>query len=1153
MAQAIDVKGLTPLHACLFAQCSKIQFEHCFEVVDALLKVYPEAARMRDRSYRLPLLMAVHNSVAADVVELILIANPNAILQGDKVSNSTARERHGQGDAELDIDGIEGEIISEIRISEKKEKKQQSSFSSSSGEVFRMMEQLENIEESPNEEKKDSPSESPKAQEVHEVQEVKEQQEQSINKNSLPRQNILTKFLTNHILQPDLALHIALELLEPDWEVIILILDNLPAAASVLNSRSQIPLFTAIRKKAPAKVLHALLGAHPGALFIRDVVSTSTRDRNGDGISALECALDEYSESIIDQHAQWLASYDQREQFSDDFVLKATPGEEAIIAIIGKFPLCAFDKQTESTVLPFDDAIGSGKWGLAKYLLEYCIHKDNESAASLSSFDPLIDAIEQKAPLEIVKLICVCFPESVTIERKDKRHPLHVAAMHSEDPRVVVFILENFPLAATFSDNIEQRLPLHYLSESGPRFYSKRDLCGVGNILDMFNRVIQAFPAAAEMKDSDFCTPFQIGYSVRTNSAILDYLLHAYPKATAVLDFYGKLPIEAAISDNLLKDTSTAGDGFETLAVIMSHSMPCMKGTNTYNVDYMDAWHTVLKEGGRFLPLIERMMDYFSLSHILCRSLSIKNKLSALEVCCEDSKEILMKRIYFFGRFSLPTMGHKSTVKVPPPKESTCSPTHPPRCMCMTRSLNLNVNLEANMTAPLASPKSPKSPTKTISSPLKSYSRKSGEEEALSANRFMCGLIAIDKLHQKKNKKIGIIFCQDMMYRDLIHYAEKKRLDKKRKALLRQKKKKLKVLDITQDQVVVDQEDQNDVILIAKEDQMHASEWWDGYLSRSDEPMYSSPENNNDLAIALKNENITLTLQNSPSYPIFSSFGEKCEKSTGTGTGTGTGKSMNHNGSSYLHMESMKSHHGRTLLLTKRLEKESDYHLDMLERSIGAEYSEAVKFCAVFDVQETDDLRDIMKWIDNNMNKILYSEEYEADEDEVEEEDEDDSIEVEESEEVTEIEEKIQEEVEEEMKELDVEEPKAAFEESAVSADNDKMILEILDTLLEETTGMINSCISDCKEEVKNEEEEEEAEEVIGNALEVATESIITQAADSVAKDPFMEANKSKGAIPIPPKVPREKFFSPVAERDSNRSKASSVFLQLQHSLMPFK
>ena len=486
MVWAVDIKGFTPLHACLFSHAdthrkrqdnnqgstsgssgskcgsgggnngskdgssgskdeskdgsnnthnctnntNKNAHNDAFEVVDSLLKACPEAAHVREsRTNLLPLHMAVIHGAPADVVQLILIANQSAIsVSGDKSvkigtgaretdTHDEKEEGGGKGGGGNGGGGKGGGQSDEVMVKKSV---------SSQGEVLRMMGQLDGDDDTPAAAKRKSTSQGlimgmmeqvegmdDAAGETKESLDAAEKGEHNGAKNS---RNILTKFLTNQVLQPDLALHMALEVTEPDWDVVVLLLESLPQAASVLDNRSQAPLFVAIRKRAPARVIHALLDAHPGALFIHeplDVASHASDKHNSDnhnsgkhnsdkyknhknaseGMSALQCALGAYTADISEHHASWGAEdrdrgdrdraidsdggdkgervqdRDRGDKAIDYDVVEMAPGEEAIIAIIEKFPLGAFDNQSMSS-LPFDDAIGSGKWGLAKYLLQ---------------------------------------------------------------------------------------------------------------------------------------------------------------------------------------------------------------------------------------------------------------------------------------------------------------------------------------------------------------------------------------------------------------------------------------------------------------------------------------------------------------------------------------------------------------------------------------------------------------------------------------------------------------------------------------------------------------------------------------------------------------------------------------------------------------
>lgn len=637
--------------------------------------------------------------------------------------------------------------------------------------------------------------------------------------------DVLTRFLSHSTMKPDLPLHMALRCKTIEWESVLALLEVLPAAAGVPDSLKMWPLFTAIRKRAPARVVKALIEAHPAVLFVRERVlpdsqSDSTAGARGamaaafteaaaavdenEGLSALQLALDTYSHIAAKKEEKEVCaavlSKEQIKALADAAALQFKEDCASIIALVRAFPLGAFDRQAVTHALPFDYAVQKRMWPVCVYLLQYCLKKKRDSsedtlASSLSDCDPLVDALNLDAPLHVLRLILEVFPDAATYERENLQWPLHTACTMCSDGDAVLLVLRSFTPAALCCDYFE-KYPMHYLCEgrADPRMAPAEAAAAAGAAAGARNlerhrsavlavhEVAQAHPAVLSIPDNKKRIPFSIARSFHCSAGVMHALLYWLPDPVAKNDANGKMPFWNIIAEGVLDDIT--GIGFELAAVFLAHSLPVLRGQGlgSPNSQYRGAWHDVLAEPSDiFHALIERTLDDVGLVHMLAAAKHrITNwpgktprrpqeeSVTALEAASSASRHLLLRRMFLFSRFQLPPARDPAAV-APVPAHTTSGGTY--------------YQDQKSDAVPPSSPVRLKAahPHRAISAGEQAAAKSSPpqaspEQQQSNRNRkdrFVCGLIAKDQL--RSTKKVGILFCKSAEYKDAIHKAELRR------------------------------------------------------------------------------------------------------------------------------------------------------------------------------------------------------------------------------------------------------------------------------------------------------------------------------------------------------------------------------------------
>ncbi len=894
------------------------------------------------------------------------------------------------------------------------------------------------------------------------VEQVVEEEDPPVHTRALGSSplDVLTRFLSNSTLRPDVPLHLALQSKIVNWTTVLALLEVLPSAAGVPDSNNEWPLFAALRKRAPARVISALVQAHSAALFVRErrarvLDSASTSDRDADptgraeGLSALQLALDSYCQPAASdipsndaEDESWIrdprwGSFEV-EQEDEDTVPTADQQIEdsrAIIALMRAFPLGAFDRQAVNHKMPFDVALRSRKWKVCEYLLKFCLKKtkdgDESLCASLSDSDPLVDALQLNAPLYVLQLILSVFPEACQYERQNLQWPLHIACTHCSNGEAILLILRKFPVAAACVDYF-QKYPLHYACEGRAEpeqllavASDERRVNRQNSALRAVQELARACPSALEAQDANGNVPFDIARKFQCSASLLHVLLSINPSPAAVPDTSGKIPFWQVVHSH-----DTVGIDFSRAEVFLAHSLPVLRGDGMGqpNPRYGGTWHEVLAEpSDKFHTLVERILDDVGLVHLLAMAKwptetarmsktggkgAYAGCRSALEWATPDARSLLLKRMFLFGRFQLPPARDPAEVAPMPAHITTggtyyqaqrpeaAAPASPVRLRhrrdlsTVATTAELDVVDTAGLQIRLNDPSSP-SQTRELKCNA-------------APERFMCGILAKDQLHAQRT--VGIIFCQDLKYKEVIHRAELIRASECRKmvlseaqlqtlhhdagyaAFLQAEAEKVAAASIyaptATNETLAQWEDNAEAVSTT------ATTWWTAYLKAPERLDWLDCEAENVLHMTLEEpvpghrqssndqQPGTLILHRSPSALAALEWGKSLTPAAAAQPRVDSTLRASHDIRSTLHSLT-KTHrfvqgtfqpllpafHDFPLICTKPLDLQQNYIYQQLERALGQQYATRPTFCAIFsDVTSAKDLQALMRYIDDALS-----------------------------------------------------------------------------------------------------------------------------------------------------------------------------------------
>ena len=900
------------------------------------------------------------------------------------------------------------------------------------------------------------------------------------------------RFLTNHSMRPTLPIHMALDRLRPDWQVVEALISASPASAGVPNVHETFPLLIAMKRRAPASILRLILKAHPASTFVR-YREASDDDK---GMTVMQYALDIYTGSLdqvkpsaveaLSSSASSAAAAVQKTYSSIDEELsekqqkleeqtqkqlqRVQDDEESLLAIISAFEDSAFDRSNITGSMPVDVAVERKMWRVCAYLLEHCLRSRNKMqlkklrceklskqetkgesrygkpnplnnkekdedvdlSLRLSDEDPLMDAFTNGASLSLMLLIMEVYPLSPMFERTNPNlWPLHEFCTKSEDAEHVRVLLHQFPPAAAQTDYYG-KLPMHILCEGKADVRTPNRISGskwhrrVYSLATAVAELAAAHPNALSTADPKGRIPYEIAMAFRCSAPVINALLrwHGAPTAeknvtTGLVPFFD---LDASYST-----LPESGNDFELLVTLLKHSLPilwsdCDSGTSANNY-YCNVWHDVLADpSDRYHNLIERILDDLSLVHLLAMSKESqshshshphtfthtthiharkKSPRTALEVASADSRHLLMRRMYFAGRFQLPP------VKVPVTQTAlaarineggTYYQARKPETLSTQSPVRLSGSRRHKFTAANAEEKTK---DETKQEPIIFRDKAT----AIGKMGFMCALLANEKtvVSGCGTRQVGIIFCEEEDHKHLVHKAELSRLEAQRLALpvctMKMQNPMLgsgiKTAAETPQKVTTpttptahgseltdDIKNEGDegtslakstsdpqVLESAVETDPSHSDWWQAYMEEPEVLQWLDTEVEDMAKVTFQNNTLTLT---------------HAQQQLETRYATGAGFTNTMSGSPLPAATLVKPHleksgrdggsqthapgafHGFPLLCTLPCHGErerKEFVNEQLERALGAHHSQ-VSFCAVYNnIDSPQDLLRILTWL----------------------------------------------------------------------------------------------------------------------------------------------------------------------------------------------
>jgi ankyrin repeat protein len=161
------------------------------------------------------------------------------------------------------------------------------------------------------------------------------------------------------------------------------------------------------------------------------------------------------------------------------------------------------------------------------------LHFSNKRRGDKQIF-PLMRLCEEKAPLEVVKLVYEKYPEAAKIpEEQDGKLPLHQACRWEAPREVVEFLLNVYPAGAEILSE-KAMSPLHYA-------------CGNNQDLAIVRRLLELYPDALKVANTeDGRLPLHFSCALTPADGVVLCLLNAYPEAARQPSTSGYLPLHYA-------------------------------------------------------------------------------------------------------------------------------------------------------------------------------------------------------------------------------------------------------------------------------------------------------------------------------------------------------------------------------------------------------------------------------------------------------------------------------------------------------------------------------------------------------------------------------------------------------------------------------
>ena len=438
-----------------------------------------------------------------------------------------------------------------------------------------------------------------------------------------------------------LPIHQALEAPKPCWQTVLLLAHAFPAAVGFAPHCGALPLVVAIRGGAPPWLVQCFLEFHPAGVLAR--VASDGEDNGFD--SPLTLAIRNPSNAA-----------------SED-------AELIVRLIVKKFPLGIFDRAGDSVSFPIDLTVHEGSWSLAACILMAYIDivaqcptpADVQALPVFSSLDLTVELLRMHAPTELVFLALKAFPKTVReVREQTLQLPLHKAVSCVCSLEVVSLLLELNSAAASTMDYYG-KLPVHYAAER-----SEEGVMG---------SLLRVLPSSAAAPDGTGKTPLVIAFAFRPSACVYEEILRHAPAVASTKLPSGRLPIMEAIHERL---------GDDVIYAILCNSMPLLRGTMTPNASYKGQFHSIIswQEGSDekevagvdkskecageeaatdavteksqlYTRLVEKILDEFTLTHILSHCKHPKTGQTILEVSAPYFRGLLLERMFLFSRYKL--------------------------------------------------------------------------------------------------------------------------------------------------------------------------------------------------------------------------------------------------------------------------------------------------------------------------------------------------------------------------------------------------------------------------------------------------------------------------------------------------------------------
>lgn len=353
-----------------------------------------------------------------------------------------------------------------------------------------------------------------------------------------------------------------------EWQVLLELLRENPSAAEVRDKVSyQLPIHRAIVKCASLELIEELIKIYPRGLNEKDKMGM-----NPIHYCVMNKDCDPVLKLILDVDMSYARDVDRNlGKLPIHFALQSKCSMSVFETLIKVYPDSVSRRSKEGkNALHFACENSKGlDFEIIKRLIEMYPSGSGESAGGML---PMHCATENKASLEIVKLLHATYDYGIRDKGKDLKTPLHLAVSNKAPLEVVEYILACCPEVSEFRDR-HGRMPLHLALDQNchPELVlamlrangKLASLVGRGGGLPIhlalekqaasavILKLLELHPQGAQIPDEYNMLPLRRAIKNGFSTEVIMSLLSTYPEGAAELDEYERLPIHYAASRNV--------------------------------------------------------------------------------------------------------------------------------------------------------------------------------------------------------------------------------------------------------------------------------------------------------------------------------------------------------------------------------------------------------------------------------------------------------------------------------------------------------------------------------------------------------------------------------------------------------------------------